>query len=770
MDRSRNSMVRVVAIGMALTAGAAFAYEQPRPRYIIAEVTWRDPRGGTNRTDIGQMWFGDLPIVENGRTRGFGRLGYYDGIKWFVPDNTGDVWIARMPEVAAPPTFLLHDYLGEKEIVPAFTSIDVVRTESAVLDRLMDETAKDIARGGTGGDSAWLEEVTLDGTESRPASVLPEASGGKGRAPAAGGGAPAPLRFATDGDIGVASIAVTSLVRIAFLEASDGLKREKFVGRYVEFSQSAAGDAGRVQVKAATFFGGADGNEQFVDGGFLADGAIMLAANFTNLGFVTSAPVEPLGVDPAADAYPATEVVDGRGRKRLDEPRRTGTLAFFSDDLRRLTRVVRLAWGSGTIERVLQAADGALYLYGTVGPHFDAGMGGFRRLPDVDNPEAVAYAAEKKQVPGPDTYVLKLMPGGRAVAWAMRFKHSRVNLFVLPDGRLLARRGDGLYFVTPEGEVAPGPRLEITGGNMAVDPRTGDMYFGGSYRSATGLEPYVNPYLYKVSADGRQAWTAYGWSGPIVGVERFRLVADSAVTGIRVAESGDLTVTGWSDGGNTVLSQQPYDLRRMAPGGGFASSVWGATGGLTVRIAHIIHMHRDTMEVDYCTKYVSYLPPSDVPTLVNIYDYYGLPNGDVAITGGSATGYIETHDAWVQPWYIQYRTNPYAEAKGGTFFTLFAPGFNKPRMATRTPGVSGGRLAGRGNLLLLYCGATGGGAPPARPYGTHLTPIVKHAVQPANAGGLDGYAMLIDTQGEPNPPTIPDWTWGERANKGRTRR
>ena len=70
-------------------------------------------------------------------------------------------------------------------------------------------------------------------------------------------------------------------------------------------------------------------------------------------------------------------------------------------------------------------------------------------------------------------------------------------------------------------------------------------------------------------------------------------------------------------GGNTVLGYQPYDMRKDARCGGFCSSTWGATGGLTVRIAHIIHMDANTTHVDYCTRYVSYLPTSDVPTLAS---------------------------------------------------------------------------------------------------------------------------------------------------------
>ncbi len=216
----------------------------------------------------------------------------------------------------------------------------------------------------------------------------------------------------------------------------------------------------------------------------------------------------------------------------------------------------------------------------------------------------------------------------------------------------MCRRGDNLFYIDHDGSVTDGPTLEISGSNMALDPKSGAMYFGGSYRSATGLEPYVNPYLYKVDANGKQVWTAYGWTGPIVGVDQLRLVADSPVTSIRIGEDGKLTLTAWSDGGNTVLGQQPYDLRLPAKCGGFSSST------------------SETMDVPSFTRYVGYLPTSDIPTLINIYDMYRLPNGEVAVTGGGWTGFVESHDAWVPPWYVEHRTDEFAMAKGGPFFTI----------------------------------------------------------------------------------------------------
>jgi hypothetical protein len=249
-------------------------------------------------------------------------------------------------------------------------------------------------------------------------------------------------------------------------------------------------------------------------------------------------------------------------------------------------------------------------------------------------------------------------------------------------------------------------------------------------------------------------------------VEQHRLVADSSVTRVRVGEDGSLTLTGWSDGGNTVLSWQPYDMRRPAPCSGFASSVWGATGGLTVRIAHIIHMDAETLEVDHCTMYVGYLPTSDIPTLINIYDMCPTANGDVALTGGGWTGFVETQDAWLTSWWRERRTNEFALAKGGPFFTLFRPDFSRPRMSTITPGASGLQAASRGKWVLLYGGATD--LKPTdvdRPYARRFPTFIRHAVQPRNGGGLDGYALLVDTDGPPQPSAQ-----AEAAGSGQTGR
>jgi hypothetical protein len=769
-----NVRVRWFALTVWAAATMAFGYEGPMPRYIVAEVTWKDPKTGQERTDEGQLWFSDLPIInEKGQVGGFGKMGYYNGIKWFVPKNPGDIWIARSPNATNVHVVTLHDHFGERGIVLAFDRIDVMRTDDSKLHRMLDDNVGDIAEGihRTGTSAAPMTLQEGDADEDAP--ILTTTPTAPGKAPPPPGPKkkgvaepvepPSPLRFATAKDIGVKAIPLGDLIRISFRTASDGLKREAYGGRYVQYSNQACGDDGRVQVAAATFFGGTNGDERFVYGDFLKDGSILLAGNFYDLGFTDPKLTKLVGTDPAPDAYPPIERSDPRRNRRWTEyPRRTIALMRYSADLRNLTGIVRLPWGVGTAWEFHVGPDDALYVSGQVGPHFDAFAGSVSKKAMVENPEAAAEAKNRRREPGPDGFVVKIEPDHRTVGWLVRFQHAGADIFPRPDGQVLTRRGTNLFFVGTDGSVNPGPALDIAGSHMAVDPRNGDMYFGGSYRSGTGLEPYVCPYLYKLDKDGKQVWTAYGWTGPIVGVAQQRLVSDSSVTGIRVGEDGSITIRGWSDGGNTVLGCQPYDMRKDAPSSGFASSLWGATGGLTVRIAHIVHMSGKTMEVDHCTKYVGYIPTSDIPTLINIYDMTPMANGDVAITGGGWLGFIESYDAWITSWYVEHRTNEFAQAKGGPFFTLFPPDFSKPRISTITPGASGLRLASRGKWALLYGGATDLKPTDAdRPWARRFRTIIRNAVQPENGGGLDAYAILVDTQGPRQPPAIPEKTWGE---------
>lgn len=741
------------------------AYEKPFPKYIVADVTWIDAQTKVEKTMTGQLWFADLPIIDaSGKARGFGRLGNLNGIKWFVPKNPGDIWIKKVSDAKEPKTFLLHDYYGEYQVRFDFDFIKVFRSgESLMVDSVgsldataAPKTAADKKLDALLGIKAEDDEMT----ESVKVAEAVDAKSGRHRGLTIDANEKTPLNFALDTSIGIKSIPIENLVKIVFKTASNDLTREAYCGRYVEYSNAAVGDEGRVNLVAATFFGGKE-SEVFSTGDFLSDDSILMTGTFHDLSFVAPDQVNVVGgADPAADALQPIEKTI-KGRKTTVYPKDTPVLVQYSKDLGKVLAIQRLPWGVGKIIRSIIAPDGSTYLTGFTGENYQA----IATTPACQKQIEKVKATEdtkKKSGPGPDSFLIKFTADRKKLVWAIRFKEGVVDPFMRPDGKMFCRRGDEVFFITPEGSIESGPKLEVDHGTMAVCPKTGAVYFGGSYRSATGLEPYVCPFLNKVDANGKAVWTAYGWTGPIVGVQQFRLVSDSSVTKIAVSENGNLSIVGWSDGGNTVFMNQPYDMRLPAKGGGFCDQLWGSTGGLSVRHAHIISMNAETMEAEFHTSYTNYLPCSDVPTILNLYDIKRMPNGDVALSGGGAIGYVETHDAWVKSWYIEHQTDEFARAKSGTFFTLLTPDFKKPRMATRIPGTSGHRLNTKGNLVLLFSGATDAELNgPQVPRDTPpLSTVTKNAVQAKNGGGMDAYVMLIDTQGKPNPPVIPAKTWG----------
>lgn len=728
------------------------AYRTPPPKYVVVDLTWKDAKTGQSRTMQGQLWFADLPMVgPGGRIVGLGSPDHFQGIRWVVPKSPGDIWIARGTNTN-PATFTLHDYYGEREVVLAFDRVDVSKIDDMKMESLMAEKAASIdSKETTRNDKTMkllvdMDLVSTDDDTTMNTSMVSVITREGTLASTAG---PSPLRFASSTPLGIKSIPISDLQKIVFLHAENNMAREVYRGRFVEFSNGAVGDAGRVRVVSSTFFGGPNGDEAFNSGHILNDGTVLMSGDFRDLDFVDPKLIRVVGEDPGPGDYPVTNTIGRGGRPQITYPRRTVTLVHYSKDLQQIAEIVRMPWGFGTAgSRVLKGPDEALYISGGCGPHMDEFVKAVPRYEIVENPDAVKAASERNQEPGGDGFVVKLAPGLKSVEWLVRFKHAYVEIFLRPDGKILVNRNAQLFFIEPDGKPTDGPKLERTAHQMAVDPNTGDIYFGGNYRSGTGLEPYVCPCLYKLDANGKMVWTAYSWSGPIAGVEQLRLVSDSSITRVKVGEDGNLALVGWSDGGNTTLAYQPYDARKLAPSSGFCSSVWGADG-TTVRIGHIIHMDGKTMEVDYCTKYLAYRPVIDIPAILNIYSTHPLPNGDVAVTGSAGQGFVETHDAWYESWYIQSRTNEFAVAKSGTFFTLFRRGFESPRMATRMPGLSGPQVTGRGKMLLIFSCST-----------EHPGNIIVKPYQKRFGGAMDAYVALVDTQGQANPPVIPQKTWG----------
>ena len=268
---------------------------------------------------------------------------------------------------------------------------------------------------------------------------------------------------------------------------------------------------------------------------------------------------------------------------------------------------------------------------------------------------------------------------------------------------------------------------------IRTDPRDGSIYIGGEYHSSTGLEPWRCPTLYKLDKEGNPIWTAWNWTGPIVGTDRYRLVSDSAVRQLQVAASGDLVVGGWSDGGNSCFLNQPYDLTIRRKASKFGDSTWGA-GVLSV--AHIMKLDSETMELQGGCTWLTYNPTENKPNSCRINSLNELSDGRVVFTGGSTFGLIESPDAWVEAWWTAYQRDP-AQAKG-----LISPSsacFNE--LSYPRARVGDQVFAVQGDKVILT-----GKAKEREEHGLNVPTFAVNALNPNSGAANRWLLMLIDTR------------------------
>ena len=462
-------------------------------------------------------------------------------------------------------------------------------------------------------------------------------------------------------------------------------------GRFVQFSKAAKGSDGSVRIAAACFVPGAEA-ERVVSAGFLADGSVLAAVD--------------------------------RGEH--------SQLLRFAPDLREANPVQLTL--PGPIRNVLPGPQPVL----VCGDMADSTA--LLNAMQIENPEAVQRSLERNRAPGNDSALIRIDAEGTP-QWALRFKHRSIDAHRLGDSDLLVESGRKTWIVrASDGNLRDGPAIPDylryrVRTPLVTDARDGSIAFGGEIHSGTGLEPWRSPLMYKLDREGKVIWTAWNWTGPVVGTDRFRLVSDSAVRLLRLGSGGDLIVGGWSDGGNSVFFRQPYDLTQTRPHSKFGDSVWGA-GVLSV--AHIMCIDPDTMELKGGTAWLSYNAYVNTPNSSRLSDLHQLPDGRVLITGGSSSGLIETPDAWVKAW------SAGGSVKGGSFFSIFSSDFSELLFSSVVPGLKDGRLAVHGNRVLLY------GAASARETAYGMNEPVRIAGAPKGfdrygGGETDGYLMLIDT-------------------------
>jgi hypothetical protein len=696
-----------LAASFTARAAEGAATEEPLPVAIDFEEA-----GGKIRTVKGTLQFERFPVLFEGEPA----LLRPGAVTPEAPDSV------RIKALSPAGTgFEFQTKSGNFSAQPGFARIRVEIGAAAQLDR------------ASGGDlkAAPAEEISLEEKQEDESDI--------------------PMVFESAEVLPFRYLDVARIREIRF--PLDFPAERKVTGRFPDFSRKATGSGGAVRVVAASFLGGAF-DEAVVAAGFLADGRVIAVMNAFDTSFLPGAALlgsEPADLAPARVPpeekrnFPRALLRERSARSEAAETHMAPFVVCLDSELKGVERSARLPFGSMKVAGALVHPDGAVTLWGGALP----GWKGIGTVAHVDNPAALEAAKGKGKPIDPESgsLVVRLEPGLQRIAWARFYQADSVQLFVRKSGNVIVRTGRAFEELTSAGESVPSGIGPIALGGqrrgLFFNPADDSWFAGGDYDSGTGHEPYRNPWLRKFRADGTPEWSVWDWTGPVVGVKRYRLVSDSAVRAVRFMKNGEILVGGWSDGGNTVFYRQPIDLSRAHDRTGFAASLWGA-GVLSV--AHLQRLDPATLEVRAATTCTSFLPLDNKPNSIMIADLAELDNGLIAVTGGAATGLIETHDAWTEPWVSMSKhpgadKNPLYGVKSGPFFALFGPDFKAYPFCSVVPGLRSQRIAVREDRVLVF----GAAAEVARTPGVRDGSILKDSVQARFGGGnTDGYLLLID--------------------------
>lgn len=667
--------------------------------YIKVEISYERSDGEILQI-FGTLHFESWPVVlENGQTESL-------ATRTLRASEEGQVYWQRLSTDREPPIFTITHRRGETTGSFPFSRIPVLQSDRATAERAMDRGLEE--------DIDDLLDIRL---EAEPAEEA--------------GAPPVHLELATTPD--------REFLEIHRIASIQGLVRPDDepsppTGRFVQYNRAATG-SDRVALEAATFFGG-EGDERFLGAAFSPDGdSIWAAINLADGSF-------------AGDVHQFLP-----GGETLQNPafgEATAALVHYSSDLSQLRQILRFPENSARIDSIQSSRSGdAVYISGRTLGNFGQLVEKVGDIATIEEPSDDPLAGfgggrQSNIYNQPGAFIARVSDDGTNLEWLAWLPNvSGVTFDFGPEDHLLLESRRRFWHLTSSGELTEAPELQAgfrarVSTPIAVSPVDGSFYIGGEYHSATGLEPWRNPFLHRFNADGTPRWTAWNWTGPLVGVRWSRQVSDSAVRAVLVEDNGDLLIRGWSDGGNSVFTNLPYDFRRSHGKSGFAGSIWGAN---VLSVSYLMRMDPESMEITAFNRWLSYMPSTGTPNAANIRSFAQTSNREVVFSGSSAASLIETHNAFVEPWYKQHQRNPAtARPKGGPYVAIFDHDFKNLLLSTSVPGLRQQKVQTQGQKILV----TGEAIPMEGAYGINLPPIIKNAPQEEFGGGAtDAYLMLI---------------------------
>ena len=516
--------------------------------------------------------------------------------------------------------------------------------------------------------------------------------------------------------------------------------------RYHEYTKKFGSPENGAEVISASYFGG-PGHEWLSAGAFAPDGTVILAGNVLGPDFPDA---KVLGRDtsppPQAERVPE---IDSKGKTKLNkdgtprllplswtDPTATGFIIRCSPDLSKTISTHRLPWLSGVITACAVSPDGAIYIAGSAGETIDAISPDTKELPPENSTDNTLQTDH--------TFLAKLTPDASQVTWLRHIQgpSNAPKLELLPDGSLKLS-AQALHNISSEGEEIA--RLTVPGapGHLtAVNPADGSVIRAGEHHSPTGREPWRCPIFNIYNPDGTRRHQLYDWLGPFVGLDRLRLVSDTAVRRVTFDSDGNIVLYLWSDGGNSVALREPFDIYSTSPKiDGLGMSAWGA-GVLSA--AYLVKIDPLTYQVKNGTMWMSYLEDRNKPNSAWIDQLAFTPDDSACFTGRAASSIIQTE-------------NRLSEVQFGQYVTILRSDLSSIRFSTTVPGsgtvISGNEIEtwgiassrfGKKQRVLFLTGSSGES-------NGFQTPVVNSTQQAYGGGWSDGYALLLEMDYEANP-------------------
>ena len=520
-------------------------------------------------------------------------------------------------------------------------------------------------------------------------------------------------------------------------------------GRYEDLTRWAA-EGPTMSLESATFLG-TPSAENAVAVVPLPDKSVVVAGNAYGPAFFATMAPRILGKGSHSGAEPFTMQKDRKVLKPYT-PDMCGMLLVLTPDLRKVTQITRFQWGVATISAAALSQDRkALILGGYCKPDALKDVVPAARLKTYAQPAPEVPADGRRRTPpaaGPaPAYVMRLTLGGAPQAewcWVMEgatrvpeqlWQDKLGNVFFALDGftQILAD-GSDLKKLTTKGNLAG------QSGIRGFDPLDGGYFYGGDRNTHTGYQPWRQPFLYKCKPTGEKVWDLWGWDPKkcACGGTGNGLCSDASIRDVQVAPNGDLIMIGWSDGGNSVFTRQPYNLDLGAANATGPFTTWGMK--VANSLAYVLRIDGKSHAQTAWSYFIAYVPDTfadashrGAPNGVSIDALRVLGDGTVALTGGAATGLISTPNAF----YIHKGPGKY----GGKFAAVLNQDFSQMLFSSYLPGYESVTMAPvDGGVVVAGTARRDDGRTDQAP----TPPPLKEALQSAFGGGqFDLHLMLL---------------------------